>query len=158
MARKLRVQFEGAIYHVTIRGVDRRRIFDDDADRDRFLLKLGEAAEACGVRLYLFCLMTNHVHLLAETPHANLSVFMHKLQTDYTVYYYLRHRRSEHLMQGRFGAVLVQGDEYLLKLSRYIHLNPVFIRAQKAKTQEKRVKALREWTSSPDRNRQNRGN
>ncbi len=149
MARKLRVQFEGAIYHVTIRGVDRRRIFDDDADRDRFLLKLGEAAEACGVRLYLFCLMTNHVHLLAETPHANLSVFMHKLQTAYTVYYNLRHRRSGHLMQGRFDAILVQGDEYLLKLSRYIHLNPVFIRAQKTKMQEKRVKALREypWSS-----------
>jgi putative transposase len=149
MARKLRVQYEGAIYHVTIRGVERRRIFDDDADRERFLLRLGEAVEECGVRLYLVALMTNHAHLLAETPQANLSAFMHKVQTAYTVYYNLRHRRSGHLMQGRFGAVLVQGDEYLLKLSRYVHLNPVFVRGMKTKTLEERVAALRayRWSS-----------
>ncbi|MFO7535147.1 MAG: transposase, partial [Kiritimatiellia bacterium] len=90
MARKLRVQFEGAIYHVRLRGVDRRKLFDDDDERARFLKRLAEAVEEYGVRLYLFCLMTNHVHLLVETPKANLSVFMHKLQTAYTVYYNLR--------------------------------------------------------------------
>ena len=118
MARKLRIQFEGAIYHVTIRGVERRRIFDDDADRERFLARLGDAVREYGIRLYLFACMRNHVHILCETPQANLSAFMHKLQTAYTVYYNLRHRRSGHLMQGRFGAELVAGDEYLLRLGK----------------------------------------
>lgn len=127
MARKLRVQFEGAIYHVTLRGVERRRIFDDAADSRRFLERLGTAVEDGGVRLYLFCLMTNHAHLVVETPRANLSVFMHNLQTAYIVYYNRRHKRSGHLTQGRFGAQPVDGDNYLLKLSRYIHLNPVCV-------------------------------
>jgi putative transposase len=127
MARKLRVQYEGAIYHVTMRGVERRPIFKDDEDRERFLKRLGEAVEEFGLRLYLFSLLQNHIHLLVETPQANLSAFMHKLQTAYTVYYNLRHRRAGHLMQGRFGAEPVQGDTHLLKLTRYIHLNPVFV-------------------------------
>ena len=149
MARKLRVQFEGAIYHVTIRGVERRRIFDDDADRERFITRLGDAVEEYGVRLYLFGCMLNHVHLLCETPRANLSAFMHKLQTAYTVYYNLRHRRAGHLMQGRFGAELVSGDEYLLKLSRYIHLNPVFVRGIKNLPMKDRIQRLRSypWSS-----------
>jgi REP element-mobilizing transposase RayT len=149
MARKLRVQFEGAIYHVTIRGVERRRIFDDGADRERFLKRLGEAVEEYGVRLYLFCCMVNHVHILCETPQANLSAFMHKLQTAYTVYYNLRHRRAGHLTQGRFGAEPVQGDTYLLKLSRYIHLNPVFVGTMKKEPPEVRREYLRRypWSS-----------
>ncbi len=76
------------------------------------------AIEEYGVRLYLFACMRNHAHILCETPQANLSAFMHKLQTAYTVYYNLRHRRSGHLMQGRFGAELVAGDEYLLRLGK----------------------------------------
>lgn len=149
MARKLRVQYEGAIYHVTIRGVDRREIFGDDRDRERFLERLGEAVEEYGVCLYLFCLMTNHAHLLVETPQANLSAFMHKVQTAYTVYYNLRHKRAGHLMQGRFGAKPVEGDAYLLKLSRYIHLNPVFIKSMKDQPLERRLTELRDyrWSS-----------
>jgi len=149
MARKLRVQFEGAIYHVTIRGVDRRIIFDDDNDRKRFLECLGEAIEECGVRLYLFCLMSNHVHLMVETPMANLSAFMHKLQTAYTVYYNLRHKRAGHLMQGRFGAKPVGGNEYLLKLSRYVHLNPVYVGLMIDQPLERRLTELRSypWSS-----------
>jgi REP element-mobilizing transposase RayT len=149
MARRLRVQFKGAIYHVTIRGVERRTIFDDAADRERFLERLGEAVEEYGVRLYLFCLMTNHVHLLVETPRGNLSAFMHKLQTAYTVYYNLRHKRVGHLMQGRFGAKPVESDEYLLALSRYIHLNPVFVESMKGQSLERRLAELRAypWSS-----------
>ena len=149
MARKLRVQFEGAIYHVTIRGVERRRIFKDDGDRGRFLAGVKEAEGEYGVRVYLFCLMTNHVHLLVETPRGNLSAFMHKLQTAYTVYYNHRHRRAGHLTQGRFRAMPVEGDEYLLKLSRYIHLNPVFVGALAEQPLERRVEALRQypWSS-----------
>ena len=149
MARRLRVQYEGAIYHVTIRGVERRRLFDDDDDRERFLKRLDDGVEEHGVRLYLFCLMANHAHLLVETPQANVSAFMHQVQTAYTGYYNLRHRRCGHLMQGRFGAKPVQVDEYLLKLSRYIHLNPVFVGAIAGVPLEERRKALRayRWSS-----------
>jgi REP element-mobilizing transposase RayT len=149
MARQLRIQFEGAIYHVTVRGVERRKIFKDDADRKRFLECLELAAGGHGVRVYLFCLMSNHVHLLIETPQGNLSAFMHKLQTAYTVYYNLRHKRAGHLMQGRFGATPVEGDDYLLKLSRYIHLNPVHVGEVADQSLEGRVAELRRylWSS-----------
>jgi REP element-mobilizing transposase RayT len=110
-----------------MRAVEGRSMFADDRDRKRFVQRLGEAVQECGVRLYLFTLMRTHVHLLAETPRGNVSAFMQKLQTAYTVYYNRRHQRVGHLMQGRFGAVYVQGNRYLLKLSRYIHLNPVCV-------------------------------
>jgi hypothetical protein len=101
------------------------------------------------VRLYLFCLMSNHVHLLVETPGGNLSRFMQRVQTAYTVYFNLRHGRAGHLMQGRYGAVLVEGDEYLLRLSRYVHLNPVHVgecRKLRLKTRIKRLRGYR-WSS-----------
>jgi len=93
--------------------------------------------------------MLNHAHLLCETPRANVSEFMHKLQTAYSVYYNRRHQRAGHLMQGRFGAELVSGDEYLLKLSRYIHLNPLFVRGIKSLPPQDRVRHLRNyrWSS-----------
>lgn len=149
MARKLRVAYAGAIYHVTLRGVERRELFADSADRERMLEQLAHGVELDGVRLYLFCLMTNHVHLLVETPRANLSQFMHRLETGYTVYFNMRHRRAGHLMQGRFVAVLVEGDEYLLKLSRYIHLNPVQVGTVRQKQLRERIKILRRyrWSS-----------
>jgi putative transposase len=109
MARKLRVQYEGAVYHVTARGVERRVIFDDDRDREHFLDRLGDSVQEYGVRLYLFCLMSNHFHLLVETPGGNLSAFMHKLQTAHTVFYNRRHERAGHLLQGRFNAKIVEG-------------------------------------------------
>jgi len=99
MARRLRIQFPGAIYHVTARGVERRRIFVDDVDRTRFLTQLGATARECHVRLYLYCLMANHVHLVLQTELPNLSQFMHKLETAYAVYFSLRHRRAGHLLQ-----------------------------------------------------------
>lgn len=151
MARKLRIQFEGAICHVTIRGVGRRDLFDEDEDRERFLEQLETAVETDRVRLYLFCLMTSHVHLLVETPGGNLSRFMQRLQTAYTVYFNLRHGRAGHLMQGRYGAVLVEGDEYLRRLSRYVHLNPVHVgevRKLPLKARIKRLRAYR-WSSYP---------
>jgi len=129
MARHLRVEYAGAIYHVTIRGNGRQAIFEDDRDRERFVRRLFESVETYGVRLYLYCLMTNHVHLVIETPDKGLSRFMQSLETGYTVYSNLRHKKSGHVFQGRYGAKLVEGDEYLLKLSRYVHLNPVFVDA-----------------------------
>ncbi len=149
MARKLRVQYEGAIYHVTARGVERRVIFDDDRDREHFLDRLSDSVEEYGVRLYLFCLMSNHFHLLIETPGGNLSAFMHKLQTAHTVFYNRRHERAGHLLQGRFNAKIVEGNEYLNALSRYVHLNPVYIDRNRSKALAERVKYLRayKWSS-----------
>jgi len=149
MARKLRVQFEGAIYHVTLRGVEKRTIFTEDRERERFLQRLADGAETHDVRIYLFCLMRNHAHLVLETPRANLDRFMHGLETAYTVYFNLRHDRAGHLMQGRYGAVLVEGDEYLMRLTRYVHLNPVYVGKAKRLPIKDRRRLLRDypWSS-----------
>ncbi|MFH1476077.1 MAG: transposase [Verrucomicrobiota bacterium] len=151
MARHLRLQFPGAIYHVTIRGNGRQSIFADDRDRERFLERLADSVETYRVRLYLFCLMTNHVHLVIETPSGNLSRFMQSLETGYTVYYNLRHRTVGHVLQGRYNAKVVDGDEYLLKLSRYVHLNPVHVDGVKKKPFKEKVEYLRRyaWSSYP---------
>ena len=100
---------------------------------------LQESVIGFEVRLYLYCLMTNHIDLVLETPRANLSRFMHRLETAYTIYFNRRHRRSGHLMQGRYTARLVERDAYLLRLSRYAHLNPVFTAAMRSKTRGERV-------------------
>jgi len=130
MSRTLRIEYPGAIYHVTCRLVGSwqagdRDLFVDDADRWRFLDALGARVEAFGVRLHQYVLMQNHFHLVAETPRGNCSAFMQSLLTSYTVYFNLRHQRHGHLFDGRFKAKLVEGDAYLLSLSRYVHLNPV---------------------------------
>jgi len=149
MARPQRIEYEGALYHVTARGNEQRAIFLDDADRERFVRVLGESVEHFEVRLYLFCLMTNHFHLVVETPRANLSRFMHRLQTAYTVYFNHRHHRHGHLVQGRYGASLVERDAYLLRLSRYVHLNPVFTKALRSRSVSERISLLRQyrWSS-----------
>ncbi len=151
MARKLRVEFPGAIYHVMLRGNGRQNIFRSDKDRKRFLKRLKKSADTYNVRVYLFCLMKNHAHLVVETPEGNISRFMQSFTTGYTVYYNLRHNQSGHLFQGRFKAKLVDGDSYLLALSRYVHLNPVFVDAAKDLTLTERIKALRgyQWSSYP---------
>ena len=149
MARPIRIEYEGAVYHVTIRGNERKALFQTDADRERFVQALADSLERYSVRLYLYCLMSNHTHFVLETPCGNLSRFMQRFQTAYTVYYNKRHRRSGHLMQGRFGASIVEEDRYILKLSRYVHLNPVFIRANKSKSITERTAILRRyrWSS-----------
>lgn len=149
MTRPLRITYEGAVYHVTIRGNERRSIFKDDSDRYAFLDKLSESVRRYGVRLYLYCLMTNHAHFVLETPQGNLSRFMQRFQTAYTLYYNRTHNRSGHLMQGRFGSRVVDEDEYIMRLSRYVHLNPVFVRKLKLLPIEDRVDFLRKypWSS-----------
>jgi putative transposase len=149
MARPQRIEYEGAVYHVTARGNERRAIFTDDADRERFLRLLGESVAQFEVRLYLFCLMTNHLHLVVETPRANLGRFMHWLQTAYTVSFNRRHRRCGHLWQGRYRAWLVEREEMMLRLSRYVHLNPVFTAAARRQPPRERVALLRQyrWSS-----------
>ena len=156
MARQLRVEFAGAIYHVTCRMIgdwrtEKTLLFRDDADRERLLARLSERVEQYGIRLYLFVLMTNHFHLVFETPEANCSKFMQSLLTAYTVYYNLRHRRHGHLLDGRFKAKLVAGDAYLLALSRYVHLNPVQVGPMKDQPLRERTGHLRRypWSSYP---------
>ena len=156
MARHLRVGYSGAIYHVTCRMIgDRRleqsRLFMDDDDRKRFLDRLAERVEQFSIRLYQFVLMANHFHLVFETPEANCSEFMQSVLTAYTVYYNLRHGRHGHVFDGRFKAKLVEGDAYLLALTRYVHLNPVKVDRMKTKPMAEKVKYLREyrWSSYP---------
>ena len=154
MTRPLRISYPGAIYHVTGRMLGswrdhRDQLFRDDQDRKRFLKRLGQSVEDFEGRLYLFCLMSNHYHLLMETPRANLSRLMQSVITGYTVYFNRRHQRHGHLFDGRFKSEVVSGDEYLLKLSRYIHHNPVAIRSWSQRPISERIQALRgyRWSS-----------
>ena len=125
MARPLRILYEGAFYHVTARGNERRKVFLSHTDYEKFLSYLTEAINKYGVLVHAFVLMTNHYHLLVETPKANLSSFMHTLNSAYTTYFNIKRYRSGHLFQGRYKAILVDADNYFLELSRYLHLNPV---------------------------------
>jgi len=150
MARQLRVEFAGAIYHVTCRMIGDRhlshsRLFVDDKDRERFVACLAERVEQYHIRLYLFVCMTNHFHLVFETPDGNCSKFMQSLSTAYTVYYNLRHRRHGHLLDGRYKAKLVEGDDYLLSLSRYVHLNPVRVGGIKDNPVAEQIEHLRQY-------------
>lgn len=125
MARPLRIEFEGAVYHVTARGNERRKIFFSRQDYEKFKEYIGEAQEKYRFILHCYVLMTNHYHLLIETPEKNLSKIMHHINSAYTTYTNVKRKRSGHLFQGRFKSIVVDKDNYLLELSRYIHLNPV---------------------------------
>ena len=125
MARPLRIEYSGAFYHVTSRGNERKRVFKSQRDRERFLSYLESATERYGAVIHVYCLMDNHYHLLLETPSGNLAQIMHHINGAYTTYFNVKRQRSGHLFQGRYNAILLDGDEYAQELSRYIHLNPV---------------------------------
>jgi REP element-mobilizing transposase RayT len=127
MARPLRLESAGALYHVTVRGNERRSIFlgDEDSGRVVFLDVLGATCERFNWALHAYCLMTNHYHLLVETPDANLSKGMRQLNGVFTQFVNRTHPRVGHLFQGRFKAILVERERYLLELCRYVVLNPV---------------------------------
>ncbi len=125
MSRPLRIEFPGAIYHVTSRGNARRKIFLDDEDRTRFLSTLAWVVGRCGWICHAYCLMDNHFHLMIETPEPNLSRGMRQLNGVYTQKFNRRHRKVGHLFQGRFKGILVERDSYLLELARYVVLNPL---------------------------------
>jgi len=128
MARPVRIEYPGAVYHVICRGNNRQAIFRDERDRTRYLEKLSFYCRDKSVDLLSYCLLSNHVHLLLETPQGNLSKLMQALQTSYTVSFNKRYRRSQHVFEQRYRALLVDKDNYLLQVSRYIHLNPVSAR------------------------------
>lgn len=129
MARPLRLQFDGALYHVTTRGNAREDIFEDDADRHAFLEYLGKVVQRFHWLCYAYCLMDNHYHLVIETPEANLSKGMRQLNGVYTQRYNRRHRAVGHLFQGRYKAVLIQKESHLQEVCRYVVLNPVRAKA-----------------------------
>jgi putative transposase len=125
MARPLRIEFAGALYHVTSRGDGREDIFRDDRDRRMLLGVLAHVIERMHWQCHAYCLMGNHYHLLIETPNPNLARGMRQLNGIYTQRFNWRHARSGHVFQGRYHAILVDRDSYLLELARYIVLNPV---------------------------------
>ena len=125
MARPLRVEYPGAYYHVINRGNGGERIFKSDRDKEKFLEYLAKDNERFAIIIHSYCVMTNHYHLIVETPQPNLSIAIQWLNVSYATYYNKKHRRNGHLFQGRFKAILINADEYIIQLSRYIHLNPV---------------------------------
>ena len=142
MARPLRIEFAGALYHLTARGDRREPIYENDEDRHSFLSILGTVVGDFNWVCHAYCLMVNHYHLLVETPEGNLAKGMRQLNGLYTQWSNRRHHRVGHLFQGRYKAILVDKDAYLLELCRYIVLNPVRARM---------VKRPRQWPWSSHR-------
>lgn len=125
MARPLRIEFPGAIYHVTSRGDRREPIFEDDEDRQNFLMVVDQAMARFDACALAYCLMDNHYHIVVHTRRANLSRLMQQLNGVYTQAYNRRHKKVGHLFQGRFKGILVDQDAYLLEVCRYVDLNPL---------------------------------
>ncbi|MCK5545000.1 MAG: transposase, partial [Desulfobulbaceae bacterium] len=125
MARPLRITFPGAFYHITSRGNEGKVVFKSKRDREKFLEYLESATKRYDALIHAYCLMDNHYHLMVETPSGNLPQIMRHINGAYTTYFNIKRKRSGHLFQGRYKAILVEIDEYAKELSRYIHLNPV---------------------------------
>jgi REP element-mobilizing transposase RayT len=125
MARPLRLSFEGAVYHITARGNRREKIFYRDEDRETFLEKMQETFEKYSFICYAYCLMPNHYHLFIKTPLANIIDGMHYLNTSYSNWFKARHKIIGVIFQGRYKSIIVDEDSYSIKLSTYIHLNPL---------------------------------
>lgn len=125
MPRKPRIHFPGAVYHVILRGNDGQDVFFDEADHSRFYFLLQAGTQRFGHRIHAFCLMTNHLHLAVQIQEAPLARIMQNLGFRYTQYLNRKRKKTGHLFQGRYKALLIDADSYLLELVRYIHLNPV---------------------------------
>lgn len=151
MARQLRIQYPGAVYHITCRGNARQDIYRDNKDRKAFLEILTESQKIYNIKIYSYVLMSNHYHLLIETPKGNVSDYMRHLNIRYTSHYNRRHKKVGHLFQGRFKGILVDKDTYLTMLSRYIHLNPVKINVMKKMPYKEKLQYLYkyQWSSLP---------
>ena len=125
MPRQARIDAPGALHHIICRGIERRDIFRDDTDRNRFLERLGSVLQKTGTFCYAWALIPNHFHLLLKTGKEPIALVMRRLLTGYAVTFNQRHQRSGRLFQNRYKSILCQENTYLLKLVRYIHLNPV---------------------------------
>jgi putative transposase len=131
MARPLRIEYDGAVYHITSRGNSRKPIYKEDEDRRIFLEVLHRANTRYNWLCHAYCLMNNHYHLIIETPDGNLSQGMRQLNGVYTQLFNKRHNRVGHIFQGRYKAILIQKESHLLEVSRYVVLNPVRAKAVK---------------------------
>ncbi len=136
MARPLRIEYPGAVYHITSRGNDKKTVFKDDTDRETFLSTLAHVNKRYYWLCHAYCLMDNHYHLLVETPDGNLSIGMRQLNGVFTQARNKRYQKTGHLFQGRYKAILIQKDSHLLEVCRYVVLNPI-----RART----VKRLDDW-------------
>jgi len=125
MARPLRIEYPGAYYHIFARGHRKDLIFYANRDRQEFLRRLKETAEKYQIRIHAYVLMNNHYHLLVETLNGNLTKGMHYLNASYSNWFRIKHNLVGSIFQGRYKAILVEKDAYLLELSAYIHLNPL---------------------------------
>jgi REP element-mobilizing transposase RayT len=125
MPRRLRIEFEGAIYHVMARGNARQRIVRDDADRRRLIVGLEHTVSRCGWEVLCYVILDNHLHLLVKTPRPNLGLGMQGWLSGYSLWVNRRRRRPGHLFQGRYRAEMIEDESYYWTVSRYIHLNPV---------------------------------
>jgi REP element-mobilizing transposase RayT len=135
MPRKARIDAPGALHHIIVRGIERRRIFLDDQDRDNFIERLGDIVTETKTFCFAWALIPNHVHILLRTGPTSLAAVMRRLLTGYAVSYNRRHRRHGHLFQNRYKSILCQEDMYLLELVRYIHLNPLRANIVKSPTE-----------------------
>jgi len=131
MARPLRIEYPGAVYHITSRGNEKKLIFKDERDREIFLETLSQVDKRYNWLCHAYCLMNNHYHLIIETPDGNLSAGMRQLNGVYTQAFNRQHNRVGHLFQGRYKAILIQKDSHLLEVCRYVVLNPVRAKAVK---------------------------
>jgi len=131
MARPLRIEYPGAVYHITSRGNEKKLIFKDERDREIFLDTLSQVDKRYNWLCHAYCLMNNHYHLIIETPDGNLSVGMRQLNGVYTQAFNRQHNRVGHLFQGRYKGILIQKDSHLLEVCRYVVLNPVRAKAVK---------------------------
>ncbi|OGP98741.1 MAG: hypothetical protein A2026_22190 [Deltaproteobacteria bacterium RBG_19FT_COMBO_46_12] len=149
MARPLRIQFENAYYHVTCRGNSGQEIFSNDVDRLAFLELLERSHDIYQTEILAYVLMSNHIHLFVKTPLGNLQEFMRHFNISYTSYYNWKHARRGHLYQGRYKAFLVDADQYLQEVSRYIHLNPIRVKNRSPMNLGEKEAYLREyrWSS-----------
>jgi len=125
MSRPKRINLLGCVYHIICRANRNDVVFEDQRDKEKFLEYFSEYAEQFDVRIHVYCLMNTHLHLLIETRKSNLSEFMRRLLTAYTVWFHRRHQTHGHLFAGRFKSLVVERGDYLIAVSRYIHQNPV---------------------------------
>ncbi len=125
MPRKSRIDAPGALHHIMARGIEKRRIFENNADSDNFLTRLADILKETKTACYAWALIPSHFHLLLRTGTVSISTIMRRLLTGYALWYNRRHRRHGHLFQNRYKSILCQEDTYLLELVRYIHLNPL---------------------------------
>ncbi len=151
MARALRIQYPGAVYHVMCRGNDYRDVFCSDDDRTAFLHLLSLSLNIYSVKLHAYVLMTDHFHILVETPLGNLADFMRHFNITYTGFFNRQHKRVGHLYQGRYKSILVEKDAYLTILSRYIHLNPIRLKSMEQSSVREKFQRLYQhtWSSLP---------